>query len=60
MFEYPPGILIPRTYLNSGFSPVDEFVTYDDKRSSDIAISRYAIRHVVANEVGVHVLISIP
>ena len=33
--------------------PIDVFVTYDGKRSSDIAISRYAIRQLVANEVGV-------
>jgi len=31
--------------------PVDVFVTYDGKRSSDIAISRYAIRQLVANEI---------
>ena len=40
-------------YTNSRCSPVDVFVTYDGKRSSDIAISRYAIRQLVANEVGV-------
>ena len=49
--------LIPTTYLNYRFSPVDVFVTYDGKRSSDIAISRYAIRQLVANEVGVCVFI---
>lgn len=43
----------PRKYLNPRCSPVDVFVTYDGKRSSDIAISRYAIRQLVANEVGV-------
>ncbi|KAF9792105.1 P-loop containing nucleoside triphosphate hydrolase protein [Thelephora terrestris] len=31
--------------------PVDVFVTYDGKRSSDIAISRYAVRQLVANEI---------
>jgi chromosome transmission fidelity protein 18 len=41
-----------RKYLNSHHSPVDVFVTYDGKRSSDIAISRYATRQLVANEVG--------
>jgi chromosome transmission fidelity protein 18 len=46
-----------RTYLNSRSSPVDVFVTYDGKRSSDIAISRYAIRQLVANEVSVYVFI---
>jgi chromosome transmission fidelity protein 18 len=43
----------PRNQLNSRCSPVDVFVTYDGKRSSDIAISRYAIRQLVANEVGI-------
>jgi chromosome transmission fidelity protein 18 len=32
-------------------SPIDVFVTYDGKRASDIAISRYAVRHLVAAEV---------
>ncbi|KAJ4475828.1 P-loop containing nucleoside triphosphate hydrolase protein [Lentinula lateritia] len=31
--------------------PVDVFITYDGKRASDIAISRYAVRHLVAQEV---------
>ncbi|KXN91400.1 Chromosome transmission fidelity protein 18 [Leucoagaricus sp. SymC.cos] len=31
--------------------PVDVFVTYDGKRASDIAASRYAVRHLVATEV---------
>ncbi|KAJ3773940.1 P-loop containing nucleoside triphosphate hydrolase protein [Lentinula raphanica] len=31
--------------------PVDVFVTYDGKRASDIAVSRYAVRHLVAQEV---------
>ncbi|KAE9385281.1 hypothetical protein BT96DRAFT_1007197 [Gymnopus androsaceus JB14] len=31
--------------------PVDVFVTYDGKRASDITISRYAVRHLVAQEV---------
>ncbi|KAF9651533.1 P-loop containing nucleoside triphosphate hydrolase protein [Thelephora ganbajun] len=35
--------------------PVDVFVTYDGKRSSDIAISRYAIRQLVANEIDARV-----
>ncbi|KAF5389958.1 hypothetical protein D9757_003561 [Collybiopsis confluens] len=30
---------------------VDVFVTYDGKRASDIAVSRYAVRHLVAQEV---------
>lgn len=33
--------------------PVDVFVTYDGKRAADIAVSRYAVRHLVAAEVGV-------
>lgn len=31
--------------------PIDAFVTYDGKRASDIAISRYAVRQLVATEV---------
>lgn len=31
--------------------PIDVFVTYDGKRASDIAPSRYAVRHLVATEV---------
>ena len=31
--------------------PVDVFVTYDGKRAADIAVSRYAVRHLVAAEV---------
>ncbi|KAI0705933.1 P-loop containing nucleoside triphosphate hydrolase protein [Cytidiella melzeri] len=31
--------------------PIDTFVTYDAKRASDIAVSRYAVRHLVASEI---------
>ncbi|KAH9930626.1 P-loop containing nucleoside triphosphate hydrolase protein [Fomitopsis serialis] len=31
--------------------PIDVFVTYDGKRASDIATSKYAVRHVVATEI---------
>ncbi|KAK0463823.1 P-loop containing nucleoside triphosphate hydrolase protein, partial [Desarmillaria tabescens] len=31
--------------------PIDVFVTYDGKRTADIAVSRYAVRHLVAQEV---------
>lgn len=31
--------------------PVDVFVTYDGKRAADLAVSRYAVRHLVAAEV---------
>ncbi|EEB87858.1 hypothetical protein MPER_14618, partial [Moniliophthora perniciosa FA553] len=31
--------------------PVDVFITYDGRRASDIPISRYAVRHLVAEEV---------
>ncbi|EGN95576.1 hypothetical protein SERLA73DRAFT_60018, partial [Serpula lacrymans var. lacrymans S7.3] len=31
--------------------PIDVFVTYDGKRAADIAISRYAVRHLVAAEI---------
>ncbi|KAI0950042.1 hypothetical protein AcV7_008629 [Taiwanofungus camphoratus] len=31
--------------------PIDVFVTYDGKRASDIAASRYAVRHLVAAEI---------
>lgn len=37
--------------LNCIFRPIDVFVTYDGKRASDIAASRYAVRHLVAAEV---------
>lgn len=30
--------------------PVDVFITYDGKRASDIALSKYAVRHLVATE----------
>ncbi len=32
-------------------SPIDVFVTYDGKRASDITVSRYAVRHLVSEEV---------
>ncbi|KAJ7221036.1 P-loop containing nucleoside triphosphate hydrolase protein [Mycena haematopus] len=31
--------------------PIDVFVTYDGKRAADIAVSRYAVRHLVAGEI---------
>lgn len=31
--------------------PIDVFVTYDSKRAVDITLSRYAVRHIVAQEV---------
>ncbi|KAF8447842.1 P-loop containing nucleoside triphosphate hydrolase protein [Boletus edulis BED1] len=31
--------------------PVDVFVTYDGRRAPDIAISRYAVRHLIATEI---------
>ncbi|KZT71388.1 P-loop containing nucleoside triphosphate hydrolase protein [Daedalea quercina L-15889] len=31
--------------------PIDVFVTYDGKRASDIALSKYAVRHLVATEI---------
>ncbi|KAK0239840.1 P-loop containing nucleoside triphosphate hydrolase protein [Armillaria nabsnona] len=31
--------------------PIDVFVTYDGKRTADINVSRYAVRHLVAKEV---------
>ncbi|KAK0483962.1 hypothetical protein IW261DRAFT_1466046 [Armillaria novae-zelandiae] len=31
--------------------PIDVFVTYDGKRTADINVSRYAVRHLVAEEV---------
>lgn len=35
--------------------PVDVFVTYEGKRAADIAVSRYAVRHLVAAEVSLSV-----
>ena len=46
-------LLSLRKLLNSRYSPVDVFVTYDGKRSSGIAISRCAVRQLVANEVDI-------
>ncbi|CCM00527.1 uncharacterized protein FIBRA_02561 [Fibroporia radiculosa] len=31
--------------------PIDVFVTYDGKRAADIAVSKYAVRHLVATEI---------
>ncbi|OBZ65799.1 Chromosome transmission fidelity protein 18 [Grifola frondosa] len=31
--------------------PIDVFITYDGKRASDISVSRYAVRHLVAAEI---------
>ncbi|KAF8559685.1 P-loop containing nucleoside triphosphate hydrolase protein [Imleria badia] len=31
--------------------PIDVFVTYDGKRAADIAVSRYAVRHLIATEI---------
>ncbi|KAG6854551.1 hypothetical protein C0991_004887 [Blastosporella zonata] len=31
--------------------PIDVFITYDGKRAADIAVSRYAVRHLVAGEI---------
>ncbi|KAN0077179.1 P-loop containing nucleoside triphosphate hydrolase protein [Tylopilus felleus] len=31
--------------------PIDVFVTYDEKRAPDIAVSRYAVRHLIATEI---------
>ncbi|KAF8891293.1 P-loop containing nucleoside triphosphate hydrolase protein, partial [Infundibulicybe gibba] len=36
--------------------PIDVFVTYDGKRASDIAVSRYAVRHLVAGEVDAYLI----
>lgn len=43
----PSHILIP-SYISR---PIDVFVTYEEKRASDIAVSRYATRHLIAAEV---------
>lgn len=37
------------TYMYS--RPIDVFVNYDGKRAVDIAVTRYAVRHLVAGEV---------
>lgn len=42
--------LLARVVPDSQCSPADVFMTYDGKRSADIAISRYAVRHLVASE----------
>ncbi|KAL0574691.1 Chromosome transmission fidelity protein 18 [Marasmius crinis-equi] len=35
--------------------PVDVFVTYDGKRAADMAVPRYAVRHLVAGEIDTRV-----
>ena len=40
-----------RSFTKCDYSPIDVFVTYDGKRAPDIAVSRYAVRHLVASEV---------
>ncbi|KAF8350491.1 P-loop containing nucleoside triphosphate hydrolase protein [Amanita rubescens] len=35
--------------------PIDVFITYDGKRAADIAVSRYAVRQLVANEIDARV-----
>jgi len=44
-----PSLLIRLGSRN--ISPIDVFVTYDGKRATDIAVSRYAVRHLVAGKV---------
>ncbi|PIL24416.1 hypothetical protein GSI_14170 [Ganoderma sinense ZZ0214-1] len=36
--------------------PIDVFVTYDGRRAADIAVSRYAVRHLVAAEIDAQVI----
>ncbi|CAG7845866.1 Chromosome transmission fidelity protein 18 [Serendipita indica DSM 11827] len=36
--------------------PIDAFVTYDEKRAADIAVSRYATRHLIAAEIDAQVI----
>ncbi|KAI9069979.1 P-loop containing nucleoside triphosphate hydrolase protein [Trametes sanguinea] len=36
--------------------PIDVFVTYDGKRAADIAVSRYAVRHLVAAEIDAQII----
>lgn len=31
--------------------PIDVFIHFEGKRASDIAASRYAVRHLITNEV---------
>ena len=37
--------------ISTTCSAVDVFITYDGKRAPDISLSRYAVRHLVAQEV---------
>lgn len=41
---------LPSDLRHSWYRPLDVFITYDGKRASDISISRYAVRHIVAAE----------
>lgn len=45
-----PDYILPWS-LTIDDSPLDVFVTYESKRATDITISRYATRHLVAGEV---------
>lgn len=42
--------VVTTQYSQAIYSPIDVFVTYDCKRAADIAVSRYAVRHLVAGE----------
>lgn len=42
---------VPLGLIIFTLSPIDVFVTYDGKRSADIAAPRYAVRHMIAAEV---------
>ncbi|KAF8590060.1 P-loop containing nucleoside triphosphate hydrolase protein [Ramaria rubella] len=37
--------------------PIDVFITYDGKRAPDVAISRYAVRHLVAAEIDAELIV---
>lgn len=53
MYRLDPcvGYYIWSSILDMVFSPIDAFITYDGKRATDIAVSRYATRRLIASEV---------
>src|SRR4051794_6589038 len=57
VYRLDPSVLVPlqspvkyQPFTPPNHSPIDVFVTYDGKRAADIAVSRYAVRQLVAGE----------
>lgn len=50
----PYVICLRARQVSQALRPIDVFITYEGKRSADVAASRYAVRHLVTAEVGRH------